>query len=247
MEPIRDIHRKTAISDTICASNDNERSKLSFGQSLYGENAVALIFKPCRSVTTSGKARTKGWRLVFERSSALFIEPLMGYTGDRDTLTQVELEFPTPQSAIRYAERHGLTYVVQRPAAATATPETGRRTEKMSHAFADATLDRLGLAPLRDSYGQAMDGATNRGDASGPATWSSPMDIVVDPSLSLQAKRSILMNWAWTEYLLDQATNEGLPKNDRPSRLHEVEQALLVLERDVELAQTQSVADRETA
>ena len=58
-----------------------------------------------------------------------------------------------------------------------------------------------------------------------------------DRALSLEAKRSILMNWAWTEYLIDQATNEGMPENGRPSRLDEVEQALLALERGV-------VADR---
>ncbi|WP_348626236.1 NADH dehydrogenase ubiquinone Fe-S protein 4 [Rhizobium sp. CF080] len=57
---------------------------------------------------TSGNARTRDWRLVFERRSQQFIEPLMGYTGGTDTLTQVELEFPTLRSAIRYAERQGL-------------------------------------------------------------------------------------------------------------------------------------------
>jgi hypothetical protein len=41
------------------------------------------------------------------------------------------------------------------------------------------------------------------------------------------------MNWAWTEFLIDQATNEGMPENGRPSRLDEVEQALLALERGV--------------
>jgi hypothetical protein len=51
--------------------------------------------------------------------------------------------------------------------------------------------------------------------------------------LSLDAKRSILINWAWTEYLIDQATSEGMPENNRPSRLDEVEQALLALEREV--------------
>jgi hypothetical protein len=40
----------------------------------------------------------------------------MGYTGSRDTLTQVELTFPTLESAIRYAERQGLSYVVRMPA-----------------------------------------------------------------------------------------------------------------------------------
>ncbi|QOG08864.1 hypothetical protein IGS74_19070 [Aureimonas sp. OT7] len=56
------------------------------------------------------------------------------------------------------------------------------------------------------------------------------MGVVRDPALTLDAKRSILMNWAWTEYLIDQATNEGMPENSRPSRLDEVEQALLALE-----------------
>ncbi|TIS07505.1 MAG: hypothetical protein E5X10_25345, partial [Mesorhizobium sp.] len=54
------------------------------------------------------------------------------------------------------------------------------------------------------------------------------------------AKRSILMNWAWTEYLIDLATNEGMPENDRPSRLDEVQQALLALEREVAADQANS-------
>jgi len=56
------------------------------------------------------------------------------------------------------------------------------------------------------------------------------MDVVTDPALSLEAKRSVLMNWAWSEYLAGLATAEGMPEHDRPSRLHEVEQALRTLE-----------------
>jgi hypothetical protein len=220
----------------IQASNDNRRKALSFGRSVFPEGAVARIFKPSRSVTTSGKARTRGWRLVFECRSAPFIEPLMGYTGSTDPLTQVELEFPTLQSAIRYAERQGLNYVVQRLASKTAgrTTQTSRPLRNLpSHAFSDATLERLGLSELQENYGQAMDEAAERNDGSGPATWSSPIDVVFDPTLALEAKRSILMNWAWTEYQIDQATNEGIPDNNRPSRLHHVEQALLALEQQV--------------
>lgn len=58
------------------------------------------------------------------------------------------------------------------------------------------------------------------------------MGVVRDQALTLEAKRSILMNWAWTEYLIDQATSEAVPENSRPSRLGEVEQALLALERE---------------
>lgn len=248
MEIFRETHHpgKGPVFD-IRPSNDNRRKALSVGRSIFPEDAVARIFRPSRSAMTSSNARTKGWWLVFERRSPPFIEPLMGYTASTDTLTQVELEFPTLRSAIRYAERQGLTYVVQRPvskAAAPAKQRIRRRANQPFHAFSDATLERLGLAALQESYGQAMDEAAERNDASGPATLSLPMDVACDPTLPLEAKRSILMNRAWTEYLVDQAANEGIPENKRPSRLHEVEQALLALERDVE---DRTTADRKAA
>lgn len=59
-------------------SNDNRGTALSMGRSVFPEDAVARIYKPSLAVTTSGKARTKGWRLVFERRTAPVIEQLMG-------------------------------------------------------------------------------------------------------------------------------------------------------------------------
>jgi len=240
METTRQINRSTGNSiPRELPTNDNRHKPLSMGRSVFPDDAVARIYKPSRAVTTSGMARTKGWRLVFKRRTAPFIEPLMGYTGGDDTLTQVELSFPTLQSAIRYAERQGLAHVIQIPAGQTGNGRSQRVDEKpapaasSTHAFSDATLDRLGIGSLQESYGRALDGAANRNDPSGPECWSSPMGVVRDPTLTLRAKRSILMNWAWTEYLIDQATNEGMPENDRPSRLDEVEQALLALERKV--------------
>lgn len=237
MEILTHVH-ETANSKLAQAapSNDNRRTLLSSGRSVFPDDAVARIYKMSRAVTTSGKARSKDWHLVFERRTAPVIEPLMGYTGGDDTLNQVELSFPTLESAIRYAERQGLTYVVQQPS--RRSKKSRRRRASNTHArnggstqaFSEATLDRLGLSDLQDSYGHALDGAANRRDPSGPASWTSPMGVVRDQALTLEAKRSILMNWAWTEYLIDQATNEGMPENSRPSRLHEVEQALLALE-----------------
>jgi hypothetical protein len=231
-------------------ANDNRRRPLSMGRSVFPDDAVARIYMPLRSLTASDNARTKSWRLVFERRTAPFIEPLMGYTGGDDTLTQVELSFPTLKSAIRYAERQGLTYVIQKPSGQS-KESLGRRLRKVpapngssTNAFSDATLDRLGLSGLQDSYGRALDGAANRNDPSGPESWATPMGVVHDPGLTLEAKRSILMNWAWTEYLIDQATNEGMPENRRPSRLHEVEQALLSLERETAAGQDNPVTQK---
>jgi hypothetical protein len=217
--------------------NDNRRRPLSMGRSVFPDDAVARICKPSRAVTTSGKARTKGWSLIFERRSAPFIEPLMGYTGGDDTLTQVELGFPTLDSAIRYAERQGLTYVVQTPterdgnANRQRTNGTPNSNGGSRRAFSDSTLDRLGLSIVRESYGRALGGAAERMDPSGLDRWTTPMDVVHDSALTLEAKRSILMDWAWTEHLIDQATNEGMPEYNRPSLLDEVEQALVALER----------------
>lgn len=230
--------RKTQLPP-VWPSNDNRHLPQSMGRSIFPDDALARIYKPARSVMTSGKARTKHWRLAFERRTGPFIEPLMGYTGGDDTLTQVELSFPTMESAISYAERQGLAYVVQAPAAQAAKSHRRRpeevpvRDERPTQAFSDATLDRLGLSALRESYGRALDGVAYRNDPPGPDSWATPMAVVGDPTLTLEAKRSILMNWAWTEYLIDQATNEGMPEYNRPSRLDEVEQALLALEREV--------------
>ncbi|HVI27272.1 NADH dehydrogenase ubiquinone Fe-S protein 4 [Hansschlegelia sp.] len=176
---------------------------------------------------TSARPR-RGWRLAFERRSAPWIEPLMGWTGGDDTLAQVELEFPTLEAAVRYARGRGLDYVVQAPPRGAAEAEPGATGS--AQAFSDATLERLRLRHLRESYGAAVGGAANWNEPVGPESWGSPMDVVRDPTLSAEAKRSILMNWAWTERLIDQATNEGMPENGRPSRLDEVEQALLTLE-----------------
>lgn len=231
MENVRQTENSRSL--TVAGAwpfNDNRVQPLSMGRSVFPEDAVAHIYKPSRSVMTSGKARTKGWNLRFEPRRAPFIEPLMGWTGSDDTLTQVELNFPTLDSAVRYAERQGLAYVVEGNADRA---RTVARDVRQTHPFSDATLKKLGLGHLQATYEKALEDAASRNDPSGPENWESPMQVLDDATLSLDAKRSILMNWAYTEYLIDQATNEGMPENDRPSRLDEVEQALLELEREL--------------
>ncbi len=67
MEMTRQINRSTGNSiPQEWPSNDNRHKPLSMGRSVFPDGAVARIYKPSRAVTTSGKARTKGWRLVFE-------------------------------------------------------------------------------------------------------------------------------------------------------------------------------------
>ncbi|MEQ1954975.1 NADH dehydrogenase ubiquinone Fe-S protein 4 [Mesorhizobium yinganensis] len=114
------LHENKALYERMTPArpgNDNRPASfraLSFGRSVFPEGTVARIYRPGRSVTTSARTRST-WRLTFEHRTAPFIEPLMGYTCGRDTLTQVELSFPTLESAVGYAERQGLNYVVRMP------------------------------------------------------------------------------------------------------------------------------------
>jgi len=217
------IGRAVPGANGICYTTSSMR------RSLFPSEAVARIYRPSRSAATSAPSRDQ-WKLVFEMRSPSFIEPLMGYTGSRDTLKQVELKFPTLASAIRYAQRQGLCHVVEVPK--DKARFTMDKSEERRSTFSDATLGKLGLAGLPDKYRRAMSIEANRDDWDGG--WASPMDVVTDNRLPFDARRSILMNWAWTEFLIDKATNEGMPENGRPSRIDEVEQALLALERGVD-------------
>ncbi|WP_084637926.1 NADH dehydrogenase ubiquinone Fe-S protein 4 [Paracoccus sp. J55] len=194
--------------------------------------SVARIWKPARSAMTSGRARSKDWRLRIERASVPSIEPLMGWTAGKDTAHQVELSFPSLEAAVRHAERLGIAYEVHLPPGEAEARQQAQALERQRHAhaarlrrFSDQTLDRLGLAQHRDAYRRALGAPV--GDVRKGAT---PMEVAQDTSLPLETRRSILMSIAFNEYLQDLATSEGMPEHHRQSRLSDVETALRALE-----------------
>ena len=77
---------------------------------------AARIYQPARSAMQSGR-RKRPWRLEFEPASPRWVEPLMGWTAGKDPFATIQLSFPTLSSAADYAERLGLKYWVQEPAA----------------------------------------------------------------------------------------------------------------------------------
>ena len=76
----------------------------------------ARIYKPAKSATQSGMARTKQWLLVFEQDKPREIESLMGWTSSGDTRQQLRLWFDSKEEAIAYATREGIPYRVEEPA-----------------------------------------------------------------------------------------------------------------------------------
>lgn len=99
---------------------------------IHGDTPCVRIFKPCRSVMQAGRANTRHWVLEFAPRSAPFIEPLMGWTGSQDTLRQVRLKFPTKESAVAFAERHGLPCSASRSRSTPIHPKQSATRKEMT-------------------------------------------------------------------------------------------------------------------
>jgi hypothetical protein len=74
---------------------------------------TARIYRPSRTTTQSGLARSKLWVLEFEPAAPRQIDPLMGWTSSSDMTSEVRLNFASKDEAIAYAVKNGLSYRVE--------------------------------------------------------------------------------------------------------------------------------------
>ena len=72
------------------------------------------IYKPAKTAMQSGQGKTKEWLLESEPMPKI-LDPLMGWTGSRDTMEQVQLWFHTLDEAKALAEKEGWQYTVEAP------------------------------------------------------------------------------------------------------------------------------------
>ena len=71
------------------------------------------IYRPAKTATQSGRARSAKWVLEFSTALAQRRDSLMGWAGRGDTRRQVRLEFDSEDDAVAYARRNGLSYAVE--------------------------------------------------------------------------------------------------------------------------------------
>jgi len=76
---------------------------------------VARIYRPARTATQSGRAKTLSWVLEMEPKEKKETDPVCGWIGSGDTEQQVMLRFPTKEAAIAYAKRQKLDFRVFEP------------------------------------------------------------------------------------------------------------------------------------
>jgi hypothetical protein len=176
---------------------------------------------------SSGRAHTGPWKLRFERRSAPYIEPLMGWTGDDDTLSQVELSFPSPESAVAYARRQGLQYAVQGllerksgPRLVSANPVSDAGSAGKRRCRLEWVERTLGPDVIRRGFGPGINPA---------ASYADPQQVLRDRNLAPEGKRDVLRRWALDAYQIEMEHSKGKSLAD-PSRLEQVIDALLDLE-----------------
>ena len=75
----------------------------------------ARIYQPAKTAMQSGRGKTQNWVLEFEPTRRQQVDPLMGWPGAGDTMSQVRLKFDTRDDAIAHAKRLELDFVVQEP------------------------------------------------------------------------------------------------------------------------------------
>ncbi|MET4842565.1 NADH dehydrogenase ubiquinone Fe-S protein 4 [Bradyrhizobium japonicum] len=196
--------------------------------SVFPADAQAVIYKAAPSPMTSGRARAQRWTLRFERRSAPYIEPLMGWTGDDDPLSQVKLSFPSAAAAIAYARRQGLQYSVQglpaqgaKPRLVSDNPEVEGRAASQQRRRRLEWIERtLGPEVIRHGSGPGAEPAESYAD---------PQQVLLDSNLSPARKRDILRRWALHASKIETEHSKG-NLLATPSHLQEVIDALLDLE-----------------
>jgi hypothetical protein len=222
-----------SLSDPAHLTPREPALRAALTKSPFPSDAHAVIYRPAPSPMTSGRARLQQWKLRFERRSAPYIEPLMGWTADDDALSQVELCFPSVESAVAYARSQGLQYTVQGGPEREAKPFLISDNLHSGDAPVTAHQRRRRLEWVERTLGPDMSGQSGRG-IDPAATYPDPQDVLRDPKLTEEEKRNVLQRWAFDAYQIEIEHSKG-KLLAVPSRLQQVIDALLDLE-DPQLA-----------
>lgn len=83
----------------------------------------ARIYRPAKTATQSGTARTQHWVLDYAPEKPKTREALMGWTGSDDTREQIKLIFATREEAVAYAQAQNIPYDLEIPAESVIKPK----------------------------------------------------------------------------------------------------------------------------
>tara|TARA_B100000029_G_C17158220_1_gene808608 strand:- start:133 stop:417 length:285 start_codon:yes stop_codon:yes gene_type:complete len=74
----------------------------------------AKIYIPTKTAMQSGNGKTKTWLLKFQTKDKK-VNQLMGWESSDDTMDEVTLEFPSKETAIKYAKNNNILFEIVEP------------------------------------------------------------------------------------------------------------------------------------
>jgi ETC complex I subunit conserved region len=132
----------------------------------------------------------------------------MGWTAGEDMLRQVELTFPTLESAVGYARRQGLHFIVQ------GAPQSDRIVSNLQESEPTQSTRKAVRRTWRHEWTERTLGPEVIRNGS-PLDWDltfvygSPEEVVHDLELPMDKKREVLRRWALDSYLTELALAKG--------------------------------------
>ncbi|GBM83742.1 NADH dehydrogenase [ubiquinone] iron-sulfur protein 4, mitochondrial [Araneus ventricosus] len=84
---------------------------------------LVRIFKPAKNPMQSGTFNTRKWKIEFETRER-WENPLMGWSSTGDPLSNMNVQFSTPEEAIQFCEKNGWPYYVDEPKVSTIKPKS---------------------------------------------------------------------------------------------------------------------------
>jgi hypothetical protein len=222
-----------AAAATVPVSHENLAQALRLATSALPPGVPARLTRRCGATGTRGGRRGEEWVLTFPARWRGRIDPLTGWWGGGDPLTQLTLRFPTRRAAEEYARREGLSLEVY---------GTPRMSDACHRAAAFASAQDMAI-PADPSLPWSWDGRvaapameTAEGDPGGgpgevnmelallnpAAVFADPGEVVAHSRLTLAQKNEILARWEYDARLIEAAQAEGMPEAGEPSRLAEV-------------------------
>jgi hypothetical protein len=218
---------------TLPVSHEDLGQALRLATSALPPGISARLTRRCGASGTRGGRRGEEWILTFPARWRGRIDPLTGWWGGGDPMTQLTLRFPTRRAAEEYARREGLSLE---------TRETPRVADACHRAAAFAAAQGMAI-PADPSLPWLWDGrvatpsaeAAEGDSADGPgevnmelallnpaAVFADPGDVVAHSRLTPAQKQEILARWEYDARLIEAAQAEGMPEAGEPSRLAEV-------------------------
>ncbi|XP_075157415.1 NADH:ubiquinone oxidoreductase subunit 18 [Haematobia irritans] len=110
-----DIEQKNKLQGTITVPVKVDLSPISGVPEEHVKTRRVRIYMPPKNAMQSGTNNLHTWQIDFDNRER-WENPLMGWTSTGDPLSNMQVNFASPEEAITYCERNGWRWFVERPA-----------------------------------------------------------------------------------------------------------------------------------